>query len=222
VPGRGALAAKDDREMLNIGDDATPLVPEMGLPAPVRQLILRTAAHDRSTALHATRVVSLARRVGRAMGLEGTKLRHVTLVALLHDVGKLAVARRILDKPSPLNEGEWLSVRSHPDEGARLVSVLPDVAHLAPAIAATHERWDGRGYPQGLAGPAIPVASRISFVCDSFDAMVSDRPYRAALSLPRALDEIREEAGRQFCPTAAGALIDVASPPWRVLGRPRF
>ena len=192
-----------------------------GLTPAVRELIARTADHDRSTALHSTRVVHLARRVGRAMGLDGPKLRHVTLVALLHDIGKTEVDRRILDKPAPLDEAEWRSVRRHPFEGARMVAQFADVAHLAPAIRATHERWDGLGYPDGLAGSAIPVASRISFVCDSFDAMVSDRPYRSAMTLPRALDEIDQEAGRQFCPMAAGALLDVVSPPWRVLGRPR-
>jgi len=191
------------------------------VPLAVRELIARTAEYDRSTALHSTRVVRLARRVGSAMGLEGSKLRHIALVALLHDVGKTAIDRRILDKPAPLDEAEWTAVRRHPDEGALMVSAMPEVAHLASAIRASHERWDGHGYPAGLAGDAIPVASRISFVCDSFDAMISDRPYRAAMTLPRALDTIGAEAGRQFCPAAASALLDVASPPWRVLGPPR-
>ena len=192
-----------------------------GLPIAVHQLLQQTADHDHSTALHSTRVVHLARKVGTAMGLDGAKLRHVALVALLHDVGKTTIDRRILDKPGPLNEAEWLSVRGHPEAGATMVMEVSEVAHLAPAIRASHERWDGRGYPAGLAGDAIPVASRISLVCDSFDAMLSDRPYRAAMSLPCALDTIRAETGRQFCPAAATALLDVASPPWRVLGRPR-
>jgi HD-GYP domain-containing protein (c-di-GMP phosphodiesterase class II) len=205
-----------------VQDEGTRVQAAPALPLAVRELVARTAAHDQSTVEHATRVVRLSRRVGRAMGLDGPKLRHVALVALLHDVGKTAIERRILDKPGPLNEAEWLSVRHHPDAGAQIVTDVPEVAHLAPAIRASHERWDGLGYPVGLAGEAIPVASRISFVCDSFDAMLSDRPYRAAMPLPRALDTIGDEVGRQFCPTAAAALIDVATPPWRVLGRPRI
>jgi len=195
--------------------------PAAALSLAVRRLVARAAAHDRSTMQHSARVVRLARRVGSAMGLERSELRHVALVALLHDVGKMVIDRRILDKPGPLDEAEWFSVRRHPEAGARVVLTVPEVAHLAPAIRASHERWDGGGYPAGLAGEDIPAASRISFVCDSFDAMLSDRPYRSAMSLPRALDTIGAEAGRQFCPTAAAALIDVASPPWRVLGPPR-
>jgi len=191
------------------------------LSSSVRDLLEVEAQHDRTTALHSARVVRLARRVGRALGLDPLRLRHVALVALLHDVGKVDVPREILDKPGPLDEQEWLTVRDHPGHGADLVAERPETAHLADAIRASHERWDGGGYPDGLSGYDIPLASRISFVCDAFDAMVSYRPYRVAMPLGAALDEVEHESGRQFCPTAARALVEIVGPPWRVLGRPR-
>lgn len=190
------------------------------LSSSIRDLLDVEAQHDRTTALHSARVVRLARRVGRALSLDVPGLRHVARVALLHDVGKVDVPREILDKPGPLDEQEWCTVRDHPAHGADLVAERPETAHLADAIRASHERWDGGGYPDGLSGHDIPLASRISFVCDAFDAMVSDRPYRAAMTLGAALDELEREAGRQFCPTAARALIEVVGPPWRMLGRP--
>ena len=192
-----------------------------GVPRAVRELLMATAAHDRVTAVHCTRVVSLARRVGRALGLDPRRQRHVALVALLHDVGKIRIPKRILDKPGSLTGPEWQRVRAHPGFGAEMVSRHAELAHVAPAVRASHERWDGLGYPDGLAGPAIPLASRISFVCDSFDAMVSDRPYRPAMTATQALREVERESGRQFCPLAAEALLAVESPPWAVLGPPR-
>ncbi len=190
-----------------------------GLSPSIRGLLEVEMQHDPTTALHSTRVVRLARRVGRALGLDPPRLRHLALVALLHDIGKVGVPREILDKPGPLDEHEWRTILDHPGHGARLVADWPETAHLADAIRASHERWDGGGYPDGLSGYDIPLASRISFVCDSFDAMVSDRPYRVAMPLGAALDELENEAGSQFCPTASRALLDVVSPAWRMLGR---
>ena len=195
--------------------------PSPGLPSSIRNLLEIEAQHDPPTALHSARVVRLARRVGRALSLDPPRLRHVALVALLHDVGKVDIPREILDKPGPLDEHEWRKVRDHPGHGADLVAERPETAHIADAIRASHERWDGGGYPDGLSGCDIPLASRVSFVCDSFDAMVSNRPYRAAMPLGAALDEVEREAGRQFCPTSSRALLEVVGPPWRMLGRPR-
>jgi putative nucleotidyltransferase with HDIG domain len=192
-----------------------------GLAGAVQDLLAQTASHDGRTAGHCGRVVGLARRVARALGLQGDGLRQASLVALLHDVGKARVPRTVLEKAGPLTGEEWTAVSRHTVEGARMVAERPPTADLATAIRASHERWDGRGYPDGLRGVSIPLASRISFVCDAFDAMVSDRPYRRTLSVAEALDEIQREAGRQFCPVAARALVAVVSPPWRVLGRPR-
>ena len=99
-------------------------------------------------------------------------------------------------------------MRQHPVVGAQMVSSIPDLEHLGPAIRAEHERWDGTGYPDGLAGEAIPLGSRIAFVCDAYQAMTSNRPYRRALSHDMAIAEIESESGRQFCPAAAAALLE--------------
>jgi HD-GYP domain-containing protein (c-di-GMP phosphodiesterase class II) len=160
-------------------------------------------------AAHSGHVFELAGRVGRALGLTGDALHDLTVVALLHDVGELAVPSEVLAKRGPLSDEEWRVVRSHVIHGETMAAAVADTAHLAPAVRASHERWDGAGYPDGLAGDQIPRASRITFVCDAYDAMTSERPHRAALSRDAALAEIRREAGRQFCPAAAGALVEV-------------
>jgi HD-GYP domain-containing protein (c-di-GMP phosphodiesterase class II) len=115
----------------------------------------------------------------------------------------------VLQKRGALTEPEFEQVRRHPVVGARIVSSVAELSHLAPAIRSGHERWDGRGYPDGLSGEEIPVLSRITFVCDAYDAMVSDRPYRAALGPKTAVGEVRRNAGSQFCPDASDALLKV-------------
>ena len=125
---------------------------------------------------------------------------------MLHDIGKVGIPDHILRKPGPLSEEEWVTMRRHPDIGADLVAAIPDLAHLAPAIAAEHERWDGTGYPRRLAGEAIPVASRVTLVCDSYHAMVSDRPYRRALPDEEAVRELGRCSGSMFWPAAVSAL----------------
>jgi HD-GYP domain-containing protein (c-di-GMP phosphodiesterase class II) len=114
----------------------------------------------------------------------------------------------VLGKPGPLKGNEWAVMRSHATIGADAVAEVAELAHLAPAVRACHERWDGRGYPDGLVGAAIPIASRITFVCDAYDAMTSGRAYRPARSKIVALSELRHGAGRQFCPRCATALLD--------------
>ena len=115
----------------------------------------------------------------------------------------------VLNKPGPLDPDQWRTMREHPEIGARIVGAIPELMHLGPSIRAEHERWDGRGYPDGLAGRAIPVASRIVFVCDAYHAMTSNRPYRRALSRDDAIEEIRSAAASQFCPETARALIEL-------------
>ena len=125
----------------------------------------------------------------------------------MHDIGKIAIPDAILLKPGPLDEDEQRVMRTHPIESGRIVERLPGLCHLAPAVRAEHERYDGKGYPDGLVGEAIPLASRITLVCDAYHAMVSDRPYRAALTLAEAREQIAAGAGTQFCPRAAHALL---------------
>jgi HD-GYP domain-containing protein (c-di-GMP phosphodiesterase class II) len=173
-----------------------------------RALLRAVQSHDGPTAAHSSVVLDLARRVARRLGLPPGHVAEVEQVALLHDVGKLSVPQAILSKPGPLDDAERATVRSHPAIGAAAVSEVSELAHLAPAVRASHERWDGRGYPDGLAGYDIPIASRITFVCDAYDAMTSDRAYRMARSQRLALAELLGGAGTQFCPHCAEALVD--------------
>jgi len=136
----------------------------------------------------------------------------VRQVALLHDVGKIGIPDAILSKPGPLNRDEWTVMRTHPVVGAQIVASIDSLAPFAPAIRAEHERWDGTGYPDGLACDQIPLASRITFACDAYDAMLSSRPYRATpMNATAAAAELRNNAGTQFDPEVVAALLRVVS-----------
>ena len=189
------------------------LAPAPAAPPPARRgsraLLRAVEDHDRTTARHSYDVLDLARRVARTLGLAPAAVSEVEHVALLHDVGKLTVPHAVLSKAGSLNDAEWAIMRGHSAAGANAVAQVCELAHLAPAVRASHERWDGAGYPDGLARREIPIASRITFVCDAYDAMRSDRPYRAALSKPAAVVELRAGSGRQFWPRAVGALCSV-------------
>ncbi len=156
-------------------------------------------------------MVELAIEVAAELDLSPEEQHEVAQVALLHDIGKLALPDAILSKPGPLVGDEVSRMRRHPVEGERIVAAIDELAHLAPAIRAEHERWDGRGYPDGLAGEEIPVGSRIVLVCDAWDAMTTDRPYRARMGRDEALAELASGAGTQFCETCVQALFTVLS-----------
>lgn len=128
----------------------------------------------------------------------------------LHDIGKVGVPEAVLCKPGPLNEAEWAVMREHPAIGAQIVSPIRFLAGAIEIVQSHHERWDGLGYPRGLRGERIPLAARVFAVADSFDAMTSDRPYRAAMRVDEALGEIRRGAGTQFDPDVARAFLDLA------------
>ena len=172
-------------------------------------LLAALKARERYTAEHSEAVVELATAVAERLGLPDDEVVQTAQIALLHDVGKLGVPEAILQKPGSLDEAEWLIMRSHSAMGERVVGSVPSLAHLAPAIRAEHERWDGAGYPDGLAGTDIPLASRICLACDAWHAMTSDRPYRAALSDADARAELQRHAGTQFCPRTVAALLAV-------------
>jgi HD-GYP domain-containing protein (c-di-GMP phosphodiesterase class II) len=175
----------------------------------VHALLAVVEARDPATGLHTRGVIELAGRVARRMRLTPPETETIRQVAALHDIGKVATPDRVLLKAGPLDEVEWAIMREHPVEGERIVSRDPELAHLAQAIRASHERWDGQGYPDGLAGEEIPLSSRITLACDAFDAMITARPYRPAMSTEEALEELRRESGGQFCPRSASALLDV-------------
>ncbi len=176
----------------------------------VQALLAAVDARDHYTGDHSKSVVELSAQVARRMGLSRRQIAETEQVALLHDVGKVAVPDHILQKPGPLDEHERKLIEEHPVVGAKIVRSIAGLAHLAPAIRAAHERWDGCGYPDGLAGAQIPLASRIVSLCDAYDAMISHRPYRAALPHDVAMRELTRGAGTQFCPSCVEAITEVA------------
>jgi len=127
----------------------------------------------------------------------------------LHDIGKVGIPEAILCKPGPLDGAEWDTMRAHPSIGARIVEPIRFLADAVEIVRSHHERWDGRGYPSGLAGLAIPLAARIFAVADSFDAMTSDRPYRRAMPIDRAVGEIRGASGTQFDPVVVAVFLEL-------------
>jgi len=165
---------------------------------------------DEYTGLHSRSVVSLALEVAGRMGASLEARRRVEFGALLHDAGKIRVPNEIINKAGPLDEAEREIIRQHTIEGQRLLErgggPLSDVGVV---VRASHEHWDGLGYPDGLAGTEIPLEARIVACCDAYSAMTTNRSYRAAMAVPDALDELRRQAGRQFDPDVAHALIAV-------------
>jgi diguanylate cyclase (GGDEF)-like protein len=154
---------------------------------------------------HVERVAELAGVLAAALGQPAHEVARIRLAARLHDVGKTAIPASILEKPGRLDEHEWEFIRSHPAIGGRIVSAAPALAHVAALIHSSHERIDGQGYPDRLAGPSIPLASRIIAVCDAFDAMTSDRPYRQTIGVDAALEQLNRHAGTQFDATIVEA-----------------
>jgi putative two-component system response regulator len=166
-------------------------------------------ARDKYTRGHVERVKNYALALARALDWSDDALVILEFGAILHDIGKIAVSRDLLNKSTGLLTEEWSLLRQHPEMGAKM---LEGVDHLRPAIPYVlyhHERWDGRGYPTGLAGFSIPREGRLLALADTFDAMTSDRPYRNALSKAQALAEIRKGAGSQFDPAMAEAFLAV-------------
>jgi HD-GYP domain-containing protein (c-di-GMP phosphodiesterase class II) len=163
--------------------------------------------HDGYTAGHSERVLELSRAVGERLGLGRADLVELELAALLHDVGKIAVPAAVLAKPAPLDENEVALIRAHPIWGAQLLAGVPGLEAVAVIVRFHHERWDGKGYPEGLAGERIPLASRIVAACDAYHAMTSDRPYRVAAEKTDALRELDVYAGSQFDPAVVEALV---------------
>jgi two-component system cell cycle response regulator len=149
----------------------------------------------------------LASETGRMLGLRRDELAELERAAQLHDLGKLAVPDEILSKPGPLDEREWAFVRQHTIVGERILRASPALRSVATVVRASHENWDGSGYPDGLAGEDIPLASRIIRACNAFVAMTSQRPYRDALSPPEALEELERCAGTDFDPTVVRVLV---------------
>jgi putative nucleotidyltransferase with HDIG domain len=181
----------------------------------VRALGAAMETKDQYTAEHAESLALMAIAVGRELGLSDADLRLLEYAALLHDIGKIGVPGEILNKPDQLNDEEFAEIAKHTLLGEHISSQVDDLKPVARIIRSAHERWDGKGYPDGLRGEDIPLLARILLVCDAYHAMTSDRPYRKALAEDIALAELRQHAGTQFDPDVVHALCHV----WETIGR---
>jgi putative nucleotidyltransferase with HDIG domain len=169
-------------------------------------------ADDEYTGQHTQDVVELTVAVADRLGVDEETRRAAEFGALLHDVGKVAIPNEIINKPGPLDDEEWKIMRTHTVEGQRMLERVGGLlARVGVVVRASHERYDGGGYPDGLAGDQIPLAARIVSACDAFNAMTTDRSYRKALSLEVAIAELRNNTGTQFDPLVVEALVAVAA-----------
>lgn len=176
-------------------------------------------ARNVETRGHSERVVTYSLRLGRELGLDESELKALELGALLHDIGKIGVEDRILLKPAGLTTDEWVEMRRHTEKGAQIIEGIPALRPALPVITQHHERWDGSGYPSGLAGEQIDIKARIFSVADAVDAITSDRPYDKARSFEEACRELRLGAGTQFDPIVVEAFCRVPLGEWASLAK---
>ncbi|HWI22408.1 MAG TPA: diguanylate cyclase, partial [Baekduia sp.] len=174
-----------------------------------RDLLLQLL-HEREPELehHVGAVAAIAVSTGRHLGLGDEELDEIARGAELHDLGKVAIPDSILHKPGPLDENEWTLMYQHTVVGERILAAVPTLQPVARLVRASHERWDGGGYPDGIVGEAIPLGARIIALCDAFDAMVSARPYSDAMPVADAIKELRACAGAQFDPAVVAAFVE--------------
>jgi len=157
---------------------------------------------------HSHRVSALCKSMGEALGLTEKKIQELKIVGLLHDIGKIAIDENVLNKPGKLTDEEWKEIKRHPEIGYRILNTVNDMSDMANYVLKHHERWDGKGYPKGIKGDEIPIASRIITIADSYDAMTSERSYRRALPKEVAIGELQKNAGSQFDPELLGVFIE--------------
>ncbi len=172
---------------------------------------MKTALFEKSheTEQHAQRLIYLSKAVGQTIGLSNQQFDELELFSALHDIGKISIDNQILNKPAKLTDEEWVAMKKHSEIGYRIAMASPELMSIAYYILTHHERWDGKGYPQGLAGESIPLLSRILAVTDAYDAMTSDRPYRKGMSKQDAIKEIKNNSGTQFDPNIADVFIGI-------------
>jgi diguanylate cyclase (GGDEF)-like protein len=213
IPGQAA----DVTDALRRADEAMYAQKHSGRATAGRQSsdVLLRALSERHPDLgdHVDGVAELAERVGARLGIEGEDLVQLRHAAALHDIGKVSIPDEIIGKPGPLDDDEWAFMRRHTIIGERIIAAAPALAPAARLVRASHEAWDGGGYPDRLAGEEIALGARIIAVCDAFDAMITARPYAPARSVPEALAELRRCAGRQFDPAVVAAFEAVVAEP---------
>jgi HD-GYP domain-containing protein (c-di-GMP phosphodiesterase class II) len=174
----------------------------------VHRLADELRSHHQPTAEHSHRLARAARRLAERLGLDALQATEAELVAIVHDVGKLAVPGALLDQTGPLSAAQRDVLRGHATAGGEILTQRAGLEHLAPVVRAVHEAWDGSGYPDGLAGEEIPLLARIVSVVDAYDAMTHDRAYRRALTPVEARVRLAVAAGHQFDRTVAVAYLD--------------
>jgi len=177
--------------------------------ATIEALARAIDAKDQTAQMHIRRVQVYAASLARAVGLSEPEIQGVRTAALLHDIGKLAVPEHILSKPGPLTQEEFQKVRIHPQVGAEIIAAVPFPYPVAPLILSHHERWDGKGYPQGLRAEQIPLGARILTIVDYFDAVTTERPYHKALNYESAVGLLKHESGRALDPELSARFIEM-------------
>jgi diguanylate cyclase (GGDEF)-like protein/putative nucleotidyltransferase with HDIG domain len=177
--------------------------------ATIEALARAIDAKDQNTQMHIRRVQMYAAGLAKAAGLSPSAIQGVKTAALLHDIGKLAVPEHILSKPGPLTQEEFQKIRIHPEVGAEIIAAVPFPYPVAPIILSHHERWDGKGYPQGLKGEEIPIGARILTIVDYFDAVTTERPYHKALSHESAIGLLKHETGRALDESLVNTFVEI-------------
>lgn len=173
-------------------------------------LVASLEAKDIYTSGHSTRVAHMSLDLAKAVGLKGKDLENIHIAGHLHDIGKIGVPEQVLNKPGKLLPHEWAQIMAHPEIGYKILSKSKKLDLISKIVLHHHERWDGKGYPGNLKGEKIPLGARIIGICDSLDAMTSQRPYRAAFTFTKAYQEIVNNKGLQFDPV----LVDMVEKLW--------
>jgi HD-GYP domain-containing protein (c-di-GMP phosphodiesterase class II) len=219
------FSSRDFRMARGVADLASLAMGNAARFADLEQAFLQTVevlanaleAKDEYTSGHARQVAEIAVTIGQDLGMRSEDLRMLELAAMFHDIGKIGMGTDVINKPGPLTDTEMLEMQKHSEIGERILAPVEFLQPVLPIIRAGHERWDGRGYPDGLAGEEIPFGARIIFVCDAYHAMTSDRSYRRALPEEEALRRLREAAGTQFDPSVVRVFTE-AHAAGRILG----
>ncbi len=166
---------------------------------------------SQETEEHAERMIQLSKEIGLALQLSDSEQNELELLSALHDIGKMSIPSEILGKQEKLTEEEWGEIKKHPAVGFRIAQATAELRPIAKYVLSHHERWDGKGYPQGLTGESIPLLSRILAIVDSFDAMTNARTYRSAITKEEAMEEIKKNAGTQFDPELSKLFLEIMS-----------
>ena len=172
-------------------------------------LLVSLFENSNETEAHSQRLEVYSQAIGRKLGLSARELNDLSLLALLHDIGKIGVDSHILKKSGPLTDEEWVIMKTHPEVGYRVAKAIPELSSVANLILSHHEKWDGTGYPNNIIGHSIPLPCRILAVADAYDAMTSDRSYRKALTHDEAMKEIFRNSNTQFDPDIVEIFMDL-------------